>query len=129
MNAVVDSSALIHLFTVDPPDGGLADRLSDVVPHVPDIADIEFHHALRGLVIGGKIRPDRASQARRLFVDTPKLRFPSHALVERIWSLRDNFGVYDACFIALAEALHMPLLTCDAKQRAADLHEATVEVF
>ncbi len=129
MRAVVDSSALVHLLTVDPPDGALAERLSRVVPHAPDIIDVELHHALRGLLIGGRIRRDRAEQARELFGQTPLLRFPSHALGDRIWSLRDSLGAYDASFIALAEVLEAPLVTCDAKQRGEGLHTAAVEVF
>lgn len=131
MTAVVDSSALVELFTVasDEFDPKLAARIATVVPHVPDIIDVEFHHALRGLLIGKKISAERAAQARELFIVMPKLRFPSTLLTERIWSLRNNLGAYDACFIALAESLEMPLITCDAKQANARGHQATVEVF
>lgn len=131
MIAVVDTSALIDLFTVDIPelDASLADRLSHVIPHVPDIVDVEYHHALRGLLIGRKISSSRAEHARALFTDTPKIRFPSSDLTQRIWSLRHNLGAYDACFIALAEALEVPLITCDAKQAGASGHQAQIEAF
>jgi predicted nucleic acid-binding protein len=36
---------------------------------------------------------------------------------------------YDATFIALAEALDAPLITCDATQADATGHQARVEVF
>jgi predicted nucleic acid-binding protein len=129
--AVVDTSALIDLFTVDvlELDAALADRLRHVIPHVPDIIDVEFHHALRGLLRGNKISSSRAEQARALFADTPKIRFPSGDLTQRIWSLRHNLGAYDACFIALAEALGVPLITCDGKQVEASGHQAKVEAF
>ncbi len=131
MIAVVDTSALVELFTVDAPelDTGLADRLTRVIPHVPDVIDVEFHQALRGLLLGNKISSSRAEQARALFGDTPKIRFPTADLTERIWSLRHNLGAYDACFLALAESLDVPLITCDDKQVGASGHRAEVEAF
>ena len=131
MIAVVDTSALIVLLTTDERhrNARLMTRLSPLSPHLPDIVDVEFLHALRGLVLGRKITTERAEHARFLFEDTPKVRFPSHLLGERIWSLRHNMGAYDATFIALAEALDAPLITCDAKQAAATGHQARVEVF
>ncbi len=131
MIAVVDTSALVELFTVDAPelDAFLADRLAGVIPHVPDIIDVEFHHALRGLLLGSKIGSSRAEQARSLFNDTPKIHFPTADLTERIWSLRHNLGAYDACFIALAESLEVPLITCDDKQMGASGHQAEIEAF
>ncbi len=131
MIAVVDTSALVELFTVDAPesDSLLAGRLAGVIPHVPDIIDVEFHHALRGLLLGKKISSSRAEQARSLFGDTPKIRFRTADLTARIWSLRHNLGAYDACFIALAESLDVPLITCDDKQVGASGHQAEVEAF
>lgn len=131
MIAVVDTSALVELFTVDVPelDVSLADRLGGVIPHVPDIIDVEFHHALRGLLLGNKISASRAEQARGLFIDTPKIRFPSCDLTQRVWSLRHNLGAYDACFVALAESLEVPLITCDDKQARASGHQAEIEAF
>lgn len=131
MIAVVDTSALVELFTVDAPelDASLAERLGHVIPHVPDILDVEFHHALRGLTLGNKISASRAEQARVLFAATPKIRFPSFELTQRVWSLRHNLGAYDACFVALAESLEVPLITCDEKQAGASGHRAQIEAF
>lgn len=39
------------------------------------------------------------------------------------------FVTYDARFVALAEVLDAPLITCDVKQRHASGHQAVVEVF
>lgn len=131
MIAVVDSSALVELLTVEAEelDVALADRLMTVIPHVPDVVDVEFHHALRGLLLGAKISAERAEHARQLFADVPKIRFPTHELTDRIWSLRHNFGAYDAAFIALAESLEAPLITCDVKQANVNGHYAQVEVY
>ena len=40
---------------------------------------------------------------------------PLAQLLERIWELRGNITPYDAAYIALAERLDSPLITCDAK--------------
>jgi predicted nucleic acid-binding protein len=129
--AVVDSSAFVELFTLSATELNpkLIDRFDGVIPYVPDILDIEFHHALRGLLLGGKVSAEHAEHARILFRDTPKIHFPTSELTGRIWSLRHNLGAYDACFIALAESLDAPLITCDEKQANASGHQAHVETF
>ena len=46
------------------------------------------------------------------------LRVDRHAhppLLPRCWELRDNVTPYDAAYVALAEALGVPLLTADAR--------------
>ena len=35
-------------------------------------------------------------------------------LLTRAWKLRENVTVYDAMYVALAEALEAPIVTCDA---------------
>jgi len=46
----------------------------------------------------------------------------------RIWSLRDNLTAYDAAYVALAESLPAPLLTCDRRLAKAPGHGAVVEL-
>lgn len=40
-----------------------------------------------------------------------------------------HLTAYGACFVALAESLDIPLVTCDEKQAAASGHQALVESF
>jgi predicted nucleic acid-binding protein len=42
-------------------------------------------------------------------------RVPHGLLLSRCWELRDNLTVYDAAYVALAEALDATLLTADAR--------------
>lgn len=45
--------------------------------------------------------------------ELPVERFTHAQLTARIWELRHNVTSYDAAFIALAEALNVPLWTRD----------------
>jgi predicted nucleic acid-binding protein len=45
--------------------------------------------------------------------DLPLDRYSHEFLLLRIWELRHNLTAYDAAYVALAEALDAPLLTCD----------------
>ena len=47
----------------------------------------------------------------------------------RAWELRDNVTAHDAMYIALAEAIDAPLITCDAHLGAAPGHASQVEVI
>ena len=51
-------------------------------------------------------------------LDLRALDLERHAhepLLERVWQLRQNLTACDAVYVALAEALEAPLLTCDAR--------------
>lgn len=56
-------------------------------------------------------------------------RYPLGATADRVWALRDNLTAYDAAFVALAEALAAPLVTCDRRLARASCHHARIEAF
>ena len=45
--------------------------------------------------------------------------WPYHAVAARCWELRDNLTIYDATFVAMAEATKSPLYTLDRQMVAA----------
>ena len=49
-------------------------------------------------------------------------------LLRRAWELRDSFTAYDAMYIALAEAIDAPLVTCDAQLAIMAVHRARIQV-
>lgn len=55
-------------------------------------------------------------------------RYPHHPIFQRIWALRANATAYDACYLALAEALDTPLVTRDRRLAGVPGHGARVEV-
>ena len=125
---VVDSSAIVHVFTAASLDDALVNRLVREDLHAPHLLDIEVLHALRGLAMGRKLSVERAELARHLYGQATITRYPTTAFADRIWSLRSNFGAYDAAYIALAEVLDCPLVTRDAKL-AATGHRAAVDLY
>ena len=127
---VVDTSAIIAALIGRPNVRGLTERIrSDGDLHAPHLVDVEFQHALWRLVVSGAISDDRAADARVDFAELAVLRYPHVSLAGRMWELRHNVTAYDAAFVALAEALEVPLVTCDARLARAPSHKASVEVF
>jgi predicted nucleic acid-binding protein len=72
---------------------------------------------------------ERAADARGDFAELALVRYRHQPLNDRVWELRHNLTAYDATFIALAEALAAPLITCDARLASAPGHNAQIELF
>ena len=117
---IVDTSAVLAALAERAPDRALVQRLSDDGDlHAPHLIDVEILRALRGLVRGGKLSADRAEDVRVDVADLAITRYGHEPLADRVWALRDNLTAYDAVFVALSEALDVPLITCDARLAAA----------
>lgn len=81
----------------------------------PAHIDAEVTHALRGLVLGGRVSEE---QGRALLATWQRLeldRLPVVGLLPRVWDLRDNLTVYDALFVAAAELHDVTLVTADRR--------------
>jgi len=127
---VVDTSAVLEALVARDPASGLVERLADDGDlHAPHLIDVEILHALRRLAASGEISEDRAADARADVRELALVRYPHFDLSDRIWELRHNLTAYDATFVALAESLGVPLLTCDARLAEAPGLLATVELF
>ena len=127
---VVDTSAVLGALVGRPPDRRLVDRLSsDGDLCAPHLLDVELLHGLRRLVIGGQLSEDRAADARDDFAALAVDRYDHIALADRTWALRHNLTAYDASFVALAELLGVPLVTCDARLANAPGNRAAVELY
>ena len=96
---------------------------------MPADLDVEVVQVLRRYCGAGALDPKRAEQALADLADLPLARYPHHLFVNRMWELRNNVTAYDAVYLALAEALHAPLLTSDARLASAPGHRATVELL
>jgi predicted nucleic acid-binding protein len=93
------------------------------------LLDVELVSSLRRCVALGTISGERAGQA---FDDLRVMRIHRYwhmHLLARIWDFRHNFSAYDACYLALAEALDATLLTCDKAMALARLRHGQVELI
>ena len=128
---VVDASALLELVLRTERGGRVADRALDAAQrlHAPHLVDVEVAQALRRLVLLEKIGASRAALALDDHLALAVERHAHGALMPRIWQLRESLTAYAAAYVALAEGLGAPLLTCDGRlARAAHGHRAVVEL-
>jgi predicted nucleic acid-binding protein len=128
---VVDASAVTELLLQTSLGSQVEARLfrSGDDLHAPHLLDVEVLHALRRLVRLGEVSPARARDAIEDLTLLRLLRHPHVDLLGRAWELRDNVTAYDAQYVALAEALNAPLVTCDRALGAKAAHAARVEVM
>ncbi|MCC6196671.1 MAG: type II toxin-antitoxin system VapC family toxin [Burkholderiales bacterium] len=127
---VVDASAVLELLLRTGRAESIASRAlaADARMHAPHLVDVEVAQALRRIVQLKGIDAQRAEEAlddlEGLFIE----RHPHRELVRRSWQLRESLTAYDAMYVALAEALDAPLLTCDARLARSHGHRARIEV-
>lgn len=89
--------------------------------HAPQLIDYEFLAALRRHVASGRLGASDATERLDFFTMFSLERHSIELLRHRVWALRHNFSPYDASYVALAEALGIPLFTSDIRlARAAD---------
>ena len=83
--------------------------------YAPELLRVEASNVLRRLERGKEITEQEANGA---FEDLMELDVELHAFEafsERVWDLRHNVTSYDGWYVALAEALDLPLATLDKR--------------
>jgi predicted nucleic acid-binding protein len=126
---VIDASALVEVLIGGTPRAAkVALRLRGETLHAPHLVDLETTSVLRAMEARGLATPI-AAQALADLVALAITRYPHDTLVHRMWQLRGNLTVYDACYVALAESLSVPLVTCDGRLASAPGNRATIELI
>jgi predicted nucleic acid-binding protein len=98
----------------------------DETLQAPHLLDLDVATVMRGLVRGRVVSDTRAWLALEDLVELAVQRYSHTPFLERIWQLRTNLSAYDASYVALAEALNVPLVTIDRRLFAAPGLRTTV---
>jgi predicted nucleic acid-binding protein len=127
---VLDASAAVELVLQTDRASRIESRAlhPDERLHAPQLIDIEVAQVLRRLLLAHELTVTRSDQAFADYCDLTIERHEHRGLLGRIWELRTAVSAYDAAYLALAEALDAPLLTCDEKLSRAHGHRARIEV-
>ena len=127
---VVDASVLAVAIADDGQDGDQARaRLRGERLAAPELVDLEVTSVLRCQILGGATDARRSHLAMADLAALPLLRATHRPLLARCWELRDNLTIYDAAYVALAEALQATLLTGDRRLARATGPTCHIEVF
>lgn len=112
---VLESSAIVDALVDDPANPELLALIADSDLHAPSLIDYEVASALRGHVLGGKLTDTQLEDALEDFSALHIERYALSRMIRAVLCLRENFTVYDAAYVVLAQALGAPLVTADAK--------------
>ena len=128
---VVDASALLEFLLQTSLGARVEARLfgEDQELHAPHLLDVEIAQGLRRLVRTREVSSARAEEAIADLTDLDLHRHAHLDLLPRAWTLRDNLSAYDAMYVALAEAIDAPMVTCDAPLARSPGHRARIEVL
>jgi predicted nucleic acid-binding protein len=127
---VVDASAIVEVLLRTPAAKVVETHLfgSRRTLHAPHLLDVEVAHVLRRYAATGEIDQDVGGAALADLADFPLRRYAHEFLLPRVWDLRNNLTAYDAVYVALAEALDVPLLTRDGRLAAMASRHVRVEL-
>lgn len=116
MTIIADASTVVAALVDGGDDGAwAADLLAREIIAAPHHMPVEVANILRRAVLSGEVSPDVASSAHSDLLDLRAELFPYDAVGNRVWELRANVTAYDACYVALAEELEVPLATLDRR--------------
>ena len=125
---VLDAAAAIELILTTPTGAVVSRRLRGESVHVPFHFDVETMGAIRHQLLRGTLSEHDAHAA---VVTLRRLRLRRRSIrsgLDRAWALRHSLTVADALYVALAEALNAPLLTCDERLARSHGHQAVIEL-
>ena len=116
MSVVVDSSVLVAALVDSGSQGNWAERiLAGGSLHAPELVRVEATNVLRRLERAKQITSAEANAAHDDLMHLDLELFPFDPFANRVWELRHSMTSYDAWYVAVAEALRLPLATLDEK--------------
>lgn len=116
MSTVVDSSVVVAALVDAGPHGTWAEEvLASGSLHAPELVRVEATNILRRLERAKQIATPEANAAHDDLMQLDIELFPFEPFADRIWELRHTVTSYDAWYVAVAEALTLPLATLDKR--------------
>ena len=114
MSIVADSSVVIAALIDSGPHGDWAEEVLAGGPLLaPELILVEATNVFRRLEREKLIATPEANAAQDDLMQLDIELFPFEPFAGRIWELRHNVTSYDAWYVAVAEALKLPLATLD----------------
>lgn len=128
---VIDASAVVEMLLARAPAAAIRNRCSrrGESLHAPHLLDVEVVQTMRRLSLLDRISDADAEQALFDYALLRVERYPLDPLLARIWDMRKNLTAYDANYVALADDLGAPLITCDKRLATAGARYAQIELF
>jgi predicted nucleic acid-binding protein len=120
LSVVVDASIIVAALVDAGPHGEWSEQvLASGSIEAPELVQAETTNVLRRLERSKSITPAEANAAQDDLMHLGIELFSFAPFADRVWELRHNLTSYDAWYVALAEALDLPLATLDARLAAA----------
>jgi len=114
LSIVIDSSVAVAALVDSGPLGDWAEEvLASGSVHAPELLRAEATNIFRRLERAKLITTPEANAAQDDLMQLDIELFPFDPFASRIWELRHNVTSYDAWYVAVAEALNLPLATLD----------------
>lgn len=114
MNIVIDASVLVAALVDSGPHGEWAEKvLAGGLLQAPELVYAEATNIFRRLERTKLISTPEANAAQDDLMELDIELFAFTPFADRIWQLRHNVTAYDAWYVAIAEALNLPLATLD----------------
>ena len=128
---VIDASAVVELLMATPTGFAIEEHVfsSGGPLAAPHLIDVEVLHVVRRFHRTRLLTLERAEQALEDLEGLAITRYGHELLRPSIWRLRDNLTAYDAAYVALAELLDAPIVTCDGKLAQSAGHGVAFRLF
>lgn len=128
---VIDASAVMEVLMATPSGFEIEEHLfvSGEPLAAPHLIDVEVLHVLRRFHSAGLLTAERSGQALEDFGDLAITRYGHELLRPVMWRMRSNLTAYDAAYVALAEVLDAPVVTCDGQLARSKGHDVTFQLF
>jgi predicted nucleic acid-binding protein len=114
LSTVIDSSVVVAALVDSGPHGDWAEEvLAGGSLQAPELVRVEATNIFRRLERAKLITTPEANAAQEDLMQLDIDLFPFEPFSGRIWELRHRVTSYDAWYVAIAEALKLPLATLD----------------